>query len=57
VDYSDDLVELLVSKVMKRLTSTSKSRHPRERVTTFIEFNLITLVTLFPTSLQRYRKR
>jgi hypothetical protein len=51
VDYSDDLVELFVSKAMKRVSLNTEGHHPRARVTNSIEFNLITLITLFPTSL------
>jgi hypothetical protein len=53
MEYNDDLVELLVSKVMCKEVSTPESHPPKAKVTNSTEFNLITLVILFPTSLRR----
>jgi hypothetical protein len=51
IEYNDDLVELLVSKVITKVMSTPRNLLPRVKATSSIEFILIIPVILFQTSL------
>jgi hypothetical protein len=50
MEYNDDLVELLVSKVMSKVSLNTEESSTKSKCN---EFNRVPLVILFPTSLRR----
>jgi hypothetical protein len=51
IEYNDDLVELLVSKVMSKVSLNTEGSSTKSKGNKFSKFNLITLEILSPTSL------
>jgi hypothetical protein len=56
LEYNGDLVEILVSKVMSKVSINTEESSIKSRVTNLTNFNLIIVVILCPTSLQRPSK-
>jgi hypothetical protein len=56
LEYNGDLVEILVSKVMSKVSINTEESSIKSRVTNLTNFNLIIVVILCPTSLRRPSK-
>jgi hypothetical protein len=56
IEYNDDLVELLVSKVMSKVSLNTEESSTKSKVTSSTKFILIILIILSQTSLRRPSK-